>query len=68
LIHGTRVLGVQVVDLRPIFRVNKSPYLYQPDDSHWNPRGISLAAGGLADAVRKFDTSHVAAAASEQSR
>jgi hypothetical protein len=35
--------AVQVVDLRPIFRANKSPYLYQRADAHWNPCGISLA-------------------------
>jgi hypothetical protein len=65
LIDGSRVQGVQVVDLRPVFRANKSPYLYQPDDSHWNPRGISLAAAALAEAVRGFDTSRITSAAVE---
>ncbi len=63
LIGESRAQGIQVVDLRPIFWANKSPYLYQPDDSHWNPRGISLAAGALAEAVRGFDASRIASAA-----
>jgi hypothetical protein len=66
LIDGSRARGVEVVDLRPIFRANKSPYLYQPDDSHWNPRGISLAAAALAEAVRGFDTRLISSAALEQ--
>ena len=63
LIDGTRAQGVDVVDLRPIFRANKSPYLYQPDDSHWNARAISLATEALAEAVRDFDSGRIAAAA-----
>ncbi len=63
LIDGSRTQGVHVVDLRAIFRAHKSPYLYQPDDSHWNPRAISLSAGALAKAVRGFDTSRISSAA-----
>ncbi|MBW2542915.1 MAG: hypothetical protein JRF15_12580 [Deltaproteobacteria bacterium] len=63
LIDGSRARGVQVVDLRPIFRANKFPYLYQPDDSHWNPRGIQLAASALAEAVRDFDDNRIRSAA-----
>ena len=68
LIAETRTQGIRVIDLRPIFRANKSPYLYQPDDSHWNPRGISLAAGVLAEAVRGFDTSRISSATSKRSQ
>jgi len=66
LIAESRTQGIHVIDLRPIFRVNKSPYLYQPDDSHWNPRGIALAAGALAEAVRGFDTSRISSVAPER--
>ena len=66
LIAETRLQGVHVVDLRPVFRANKSPYLYQSDDSHWNPRGISLAAGSLVEAVRGFDSSRVSSAATKR--
>ncbi|MFB3117780.1 MAG: hypothetical protein ACE1ZP_03350 [Myxococcota bacterium] len=63
LIDGSRAQRVHVVDLRPIFRANKSPYLYQPDDSHWNPRAIALSAAALAEVVQGFDTSRVSSAA-----
>jgi hypothetical protein len=63
LIDGSREQRVHVVDLRPIFRANKSPYLYQPDDSHWNPRAIALSAAALAKAVQGFDTSRISSAA-----
>ncbi|MFB3117926.1 MAG: hypothetical protein ACE1ZP_04100, partial [Myxococcota bacterium] len=63
LIDGSREQRVQVVDLRPIFRANKSPYLYQPDESHWNPRAIALSAAALAKAVQGFDTSRISSAA-----
>jgi hypothetical protein len=68
LIAESQAQGVHVVDLRPVFQANKSPYLYQTDDSHWNPRGISLAAGALAEAVRGFDTSRISSAAPGQPR
>jgi hypothetical protein len=68
LIDGSRAQGVQVVDLRPVFRADKSPYLYQPDDSHWNSRGIALAATALAEAIRGFDTSRITSAALESSK
>ncbi len=68
LIAESRAQGIHVVDLRPVFWANKSPYLYQRDDSHWNPRGISLAAEALAEAVRGFDANRIASAAADRTQ
>lgn len=36
--------GVATIDLRPALREQRSPYLYQRDDSHWAPRATDLTA------------------------
>ena len=38
-----------MLDLRAVFRADRSPYLYQPDDSHWNARATDLAARALSE-------------------
>jgi len=52
VIAGAKASGVRTVDLRESFRKNRSPYLYQPDDSHWNARAIGLAADELASELK----------------
>jgi hypothetical protein len=44
LIAGAAEQGVEVVDLREVYRTARAPYLYLPDDSHWNGRATELAA------------------------
>jgi hypothetical protein len=44
LIAGVAERGVEVVDLRAVYRASQVPYLYLPDDSHWNGRATALAA------------------------
>ncbi len=45
--------GLPTVNLAPLFRqkaaelASKKIYLYWPDDTHWTPLGISLAAGEI---------------------
>lgn len=51
LLDGTRQRGVEVVDLRFVFRRTPTPYLYLPDDSHWNARAVDLAAEAWAAAL-----------------
>ncbi len=51
LIAGARELGIEVVDLRTTYRQDPAPYLFQPDDSHWNARATDLAARALAQAL-----------------
>lgn len=63
LVEGARRAGVEVVDLRPVFRARRTPYLYQRDDSHWNARAIDIAAEALAQAVRRYDAREPAAQA-----
>lgn len=52
MVEQTRAAGVIVVDLPTLFRQHRSPYLYWRDDSHWNPRGVQLAVGALAETIR----------------
>ncbi|HBZ68782.1 MAG TPA: hypothetical protein DEP35_03135 [Deltaproteobacteria bacterium] len=52
LVPEARAAGITAVDLRDVFRLNKTPYLYLRDDSHWNPRAVGLAAEALAEAIR----------------
>lgn len=52
LFQKTRERGLRVVDLRPLYQRNKTPYLYLPDDTHWSPRAVALAAGALAAAMK----------------
>jgi hypothetical protein len=44
--------GVDTIDLEPVFRANKRPYLYQRDDPHWSARAVELAAKTVAERVR----------------
>jgi hypothetical protein len=50
--------GIAVVNLEPIFsreakaELPRRNYLYLRDDTHWNPRGIALAAEAIAAAPR----------------
>jgi hypothetical protein len=53
LITGVRDRGVHVVDLRPVFEASRTPYLYLPDDTHWNGRATRLAAEAWSEAVRE---------------
>jgi hypothetical protein len=52
LLERAREEGIEVFDLRPVFRQNAVPYLFQPDDSHWNARATDLAAEALAGWLR----------------
>jgi hypothetical protein len=49
LLRGTRAAGVEVVDLRAVYRDDPVPYLFLPDDSHWNARATDLAAAAWAE-------------------
>lgn len=51
LLEGVRRQGVEVVDLREVYRADPWPYLFQPDDTHWNPRATKLAAAAWAEAL-----------------
>ncbi|MGE0706414.1 MAG: hypothetical protein AB7N76_15180 [Planctomycetota bacterium] len=44
LLARVRALGIQTVDLRPVFHAQRSPYLFLRDDSHWNARAVDIAA------------------------
>jgi hypothetical protein len=54
--EGLRQLGVRVVNLAGIFReraatdFENGEYLYWRDDTHWNARGVRLAAERIRDA------------------
>jgi hypothetical protein len=48
-----RERGIRTVDLRPGFRQHRFPYLFLPDDSHWNARAIDLAAEAIIRALRR---------------
>lgn len=63
LVPEARAAGLDAVDLREVFRANKTPYLYLRDDSHWNPRAVELAAEVLAERIRPLlaDGAEVAA-------
>jgi SGNH hydrolase-like domain, acetyltransferase AlgX len=52
LVPEAEAAGLNALDLREVFRRNKTPYLYLRDDSHWNPRAVGLAAEALAEAIR----------------
>jgi hypothetical protein len=56
LIRGTREAGVEVVDLRAVYRADPVPYLFLPDDSHWNARATDLAAAAWAERVGPPET------------
>jgi hypothetical protein len=43
---------IDYLDLRPCFSANRFPYLYLPDDAHWNPRAVSIAGQAIADRIR----------------
>jgi hypothetical protein len=51
LFDGARAAGIEVVDLRAPLANDRLPYLYIPDDSHWNARAIGIAARAIADAL-----------------
>jgi len=51
LVAGVRQRGVEVVDLTEVYRRTPTPYLYLPDDSHWNARAADLAARSWAAAL-----------------
>jgi len=44
--------GIDYIDLRPDFSSNRSPYLYLPDDAHWNPRAVQIAAKTITDRIK----------------
>jgi alginate O-acetyltransferase complex protein AlgJ len=49
--------GVECVDLLPEFirhRYDDEGLLYMPQDTHWTPRGLELAAGLIAERVRSL--------------
>jgi hypothetical protein len=52
VIPKARKSGVMTVDLRPVFDQQRFPYLFLPDDSHWNPRAIDLAAATIIAALK----------------
>ncbi len=52
LIAGVRARGVEVVDLKEVYLRSPTPYLYLPDDSHWNARAADLAAAAWARNLR----------------
>jgi hypothetical protein len=52
VIAGTGQRGVRTVDLRPVYARQRFPYLFLPDDSHWNARAIDLAAQAIIQAVK----------------
>ncbi len=45
---------LHVINLWPVFRARKSEgWLYYPDDTHWNPRGIGVATDAVMAYLRK---------------
>jgi hypothetical protein len=56
LIRGTRAAGVKVVDLGAVYRADPLPYLFLPDDSHWNSRATDLAAAAWAAQLTPSET------------
>jgi alginate O-acetyltransferase complex protein AlgJ len=44
--------GIDYIDLRPDFSANRFPYLYLPDDAHWNPRAVGIAAKTMSDYIK----------------
>jgi hypothetical protein len=51
LLAGVGARGIEAVDLRAVYRGSREPYLYLPDDSHWNARATELAAAAWASAI-----------------
>lgn len=51
LITGVEARGVEVVDLKSVYQRSSEPYLYLPDDSHWNARAADLAAAAWAETL-----------------
>lgn len=52
-IQALQARGVEVLDLWPAFiDASQSGPVYLARDSHWNPRGIAIAAKLIADALR----------------
>ena len=52
LFNELKAREIDYVDLRPAFIANRLPYLYLPDDAHWNPRGVAVAAQALAEHLK----------------
>jgi len=44
--------NIDYVDLRPNFIANRFPYLYLPDDAHWNPAAVSIAGHAMVDHIK----------------
>jgi hypothetical protein len=44
--------GVDYIDLRKSLEPNRIPYLYLPDDTHWDPRAVRLVAKILVDYIK----------------
>ena len=44
--------NIDYIDLRPDFSANRFPYLYLPDDAHWNPRAVEIAAKTITDRIK----------------
>jgi hypothetical protein len=55
LVPEARARGIVAIDLREVFRANKTPYLYRRDDSHWTPRAVGLAARAIAETLARLD-------------
>jgi hypothetical protein len=48
-----QALGVEFLDLDPVFRRNADPdSLFFPTNSHWSPRGHEVAASAVAERIR----------------
>jgi hypothetical protein len=43
-----RAEGIVHIDLRPVFRANRDPYLYLRDDTHWDAHAVEIAAQHVA--------------------
>ena len=48
-----RERGVEVIVLLALFEAHRSPYLYLRDDTHWDAHAVELAAGHVAEALRR---------------
>lgn len=58
----SRAAGVSVLSLAPVFRAEAArsmadgKYLYWPDDTHWNARGVALAAMAIREQWPRLGT------------
>jgi acetyltransferase AlgX (SGNH hydrolase-like protein) len=43
--------GVECLNLLPVFEGQRFPYLFLRADTHWNPRGVDIAAEALSERV-----------------